>query len=166
MRPKGKINGIFCYRLINNAPSLIVSQWQGISFVKISNPEEAKEYGIDEVPSLIYFENGIPSIYEGELKITALEVNIIWLCFLCFSFVLLFKGDLKIEEQVLDWLIHQVESDEIEDVTDEMLDMLIKRSKHLAVLFCNNKLYFCFCWLIITFYFDKIIQTIKMKKPA
>ena len=46
-------------------------------------------------------------------------------------------GDLKDEEQVLEWLIHQVESDEIEDVTDEMLDMLIKRSKHLAVLFCN-----------------------------
>ena len=39
--------------------------WQGIAFVKISNPEEAKEYGIDHVPSLIYFENGIPSIYEG-----------------------------------------------------------------------------------------------------
>lgn len=47
-------------------------------------------------------------------------------------------GDLKNEEKVLDWLIHQVESDEIEDVTDEMLDMLIKRSKHLAVLFCNT----------------------------
>ena len=46
-------------------------------------------------------------------------------------------GDLKNEEKVLEWLIHQVESDEIEDVTDEMLDMLIKRSKHLAVLFCN-----------------------------
>lgn len=47
------------------------------------------------------------------------------------------QGDLKVEEKVLDWLIHQVESDEIEDVTDEMLDMLIKRSKHLAVLFCK-----------------------------
>ncbi|XP_046461228.1 uncharacterized protein LOC124207693 isoform X8 [Daphnia pulex] len=84
---------------------------KGISFVKIANPEEAKEYGIDDVPSLIYFENGIPSIYEG---------------------------DLKNEEQVLEWLVHQVESDEIEDVTDEMLDMLIKRSKHLAVLFYDK----------------------------
>lgn len=83
----------------------------GIAFVKIDNPEEAKEYGIDAVPSLIYFENGIPSVFEG---------------------------DLTVEEQVLDWLIHQVESDEIEDVTDEMLDMLIKRSKHLAVLFYNK----------------------------
>jgi len=39
--------------------------FQGIAFVKISNPEEAKEYGIDQTPSLIYFENGIPSVYEG-----------------------------------------------------------------------------------------------------
>ncbi len=55
-------------------------------------------------------------------------------------------GDLKNEEQVLEWLVHQVESDEIEDVTDEMLDMLIKRSKHLAVLFCNriNNFFFVF----------------------
>ena len=52
-------------------------------------------------------------------------------------FFFFLSGDLKNEEQVLEWLIHQVESDEIEDVTDEMLDMLIKRSKHLAVLFCN-----------------------------
>ena len=37
----------------------------GIAFVKIDNPEEAKEYGIDAVPSLIYFENGIPSVFEG-----------------------------------------------------------------------------------------------------
>ena len=47
-------------------------------------------------------------------------------------------GDLSVEEEVLEWLVHQVESDEIEDVTDEMLDMLIKRSKHLAVLFCKE----------------------------
>lgn len=33
--------------------------------MKIDNPSEAKEYGIDEIPSLVYFENGIPSVYEG-----------------------------------------------------------------------------------------------------
>ena len=107
---------------------------QGIAFVKISNPEEAKEYGIDQTPSLIYFENGIPSIYEGEFYclIFAAETlpDIVRFCFN-------HSGDLKNEEKVLEWLIHQVDSDEIEDVTDEMLDMLIKRSKHLAVLFCT-----------------------------
>lgn len=47
------------------------------------------------------------------------------------------KGDLKNEESVLAWLAHQVESDEIEDVTDEMLDMLIEKSPNLAALFCK-----------------------------
>lgn len=38
---------------------------------------------------------------------------------------------------MLDWLVHQVEEDEIEEVTDEMLDRLIERTEHLAVLFCE-----------------------------
>lgn len=42
------------------------------------------------------------------------------------------------EEDVLKWLLHQLESDEIEDVTDEMLDMLIAKVPHLAVLFCKS----------------------------
>jgi hypothetical protein len=39
----------------------------GIAFVKIDNDAEAKEYGLelDSLPTLVYFENGIPSIYEG-----------------------------------------------------------------------------------------------------
>lgn len=40
---------------------------KGIPFVKIDNEEEAKEYGIDEIPTLVYFENQIPSIYSGSL---------------------------------------------------------------------------------------------------
>lgn len=38
-----------------------------IAFVKISNLDEAKEYGLDELPALVYFENRIPSVYEGAL---------------------------------------------------------------------------------------------------
>ncbi len=37
-----------------------------ISFVKIDDLAEAKEYGIDDVPALVYFENGIPALYEGD----------------------------------------------------------------------------------------------------
>lgn len=37
----------------------------GIAFVKIDNDEEAKEYGIDNIPTLVYFEKKIPHIYEG-----------------------------------------------------------------------------------------------------
>ncbi len=36
------------------------------------------------------------------------------------------------------WLVHQLEADEIEDVNDEMLDLLVKREKNLAVLFCES----------------------------
>jgi hypothetical protein len=38
---------------------------KGITFVKIDNAEEAKEYGIEDLPTIIYFEDGIPTLYEG-----------------------------------------------------------------------------------------------------
>lgn len=84
---------------------------KGISFVKIDDDHVAKEYGVDHLPTLVYFENKIPSLYDG---------------------------DLANEEQVLAWLIEQLASDTIEDITDEMLDKLIKKSAHLAVLFCKS----------------------------
>lgn len=60
---------------------------------------------------MIYYENQTPTVY---------------------------KGDLMDEDQLLEWLLSQVEQDEIEDVTDEMLDKMIKEGKTLAVLFCKN----------------------------
>ncbi|CAG9857811.1 unnamed protein product [Phyllotreta striolata] len=83
----------------------------GIVFVKIDNDDEAKEYGIEKIPSLVYFENSIPTLYEGNLED---------------------------EEKVLKWLEHQVKHDEIEDVTDEMLDILIAKKTHVAVLFYDK----------------------------
>jgi hypothetical protein len=83
----------------------------GIAFVKIDNTDEAKEYGIDKVPKLVYFEKGIPTIYEGNLEK---------------------------EEEVLRWMELQTSSDEIEDVTDEMLDLIITKMHHVAVLFCKS----------------------------
>lgn len=83
---------------------------KGIAFVKIDDDNVAREYGVDHIPSLVYFENKIPTLYQG---------------------------DLSNEEQVLAWLVEQLSADMIEDVTDEMLDKLIKKSKNLAVLFCK-----------------------------
>lgn len=48
-----------------------------------------------------------------------------------------YDGDLEEEEDFLQWLVEQLEKDEIEDVTDEMLDKLIAEGKTLAVLFCK-----------------------------
>ena len=49
----------------------------------------------------------------------------------------MWSGNLENEEEILEWLISQLEKDEIEDITDEMLDRLIKDGKTLAVLFCK-----------------------------
>lgn len=83
----------------------------GIQFVKIDDEEAAEDFGIDQLPAVVYFEKGIPNLYDG---------------------------DLENEEEFLEWLVQQLEKDEIEDVTDEMLDKLIHNSKFLAVLFCKD----------------------------
>ncbi|XP_019768242.2 uncharacterized protein LOC109543133 isoform X4 [Dendroctonus ponderosae] len=83
----------------------------GIVFVKIDNEDEAKEYGIDKIPSLVYFEGGIPTLYDGNLED---------------------------EDKVLKWFEYQVKNDEIEDVTDEMLDMLLAKKQYVAVLFYDK----------------------------
>ena len=39
----------------------------GVNMVKTSDMTIAEEYGVDEViPEIVYFENGIPSLYPGE----------------------------------------------------------------------------------------------------
>lgn len=81
----------------------------GIQFVKIDDNSAAEEYGIEEIPAIIYFERQIPTVYDG---------------------------DLQNEEEILQWLLGQLEKDEIEDVTDEMLDKLVKEGRTVAVLFC------------------------------
>lgn len=82
----------------------------GIVFVKIDNDDEAKEYGIEKIPSLVYFEKGIPMLYEGNLED---------------------------EEKVLKWFEHQIKSDEIEDINNEMLDIILDKKPYVAVLFCK-----------------------------
>ncbi|XP_047362589.1 uncharacterized protein LOC124954154 isoform X2 [Vespa velutina] len=83
----------------------------GIQFVKIDDEKAAKEFGLDYVPAIVYFEKQIPNVYDG---------------------------DVENEDEILEWLLSQLEKDEIEDVTDEMLDRLIKDGKTLAVLFYDN----------------------------
>lgn len=85
-----------------------------IAFVKIDDDSEAKEYGIDNLPSLVLFENKIPHIYEGDL--------------------------LK-EDELLGWLLHQKRHAEIPEVTDEMMEKLIGDIEYLAVLFCEYRIH-------------------------
>ena len=73
-----------------------------VDFVKIENNEEAEDYGVELLPALIYFENRIPSLYDG---------------------------DLMDEESVLEWLVVQKTSDTIEQVTDKILEKLIEEER-------------------------------------
>ena len=49
---------------------MINSKWFRfeIDFVKVSDAAEAKEYGIDSLPAVLYFENKIPSVYDEDLN--------------------------------------------------------------------------------------------------
>ena len=64
-----------------------------VDFVYVQDNEESQEYGVKELPALIYFEDMIPSIYDG---------------------------DLMNEEEVLEWLVTQKTSDTIEQVSDRV----------------------------------------------
>ena len=71
----------------------------------------ARNLGLSNLPGLVYYENNIPNIY---------------------------KGDLRIERDVLDWLEEQMNNDEIEEVTDEILDKLIESNDALIAVFCKT----------------------------
>lgn len=79
----------------------------------MDNEAEAKEFGIDHLPTLVYFEENIPAIYEG---------------------------DLMNEDEVLKWLIEQKNSATIEEVTDEILTELIEEHEYVVVYFSKEYL--------------------------
>jgi hypothetical protein len=70
----------------------------------------AKELGVVDFPSLVYFENKVPSIFEG---------------------------DLLDEDQVLEWLVYQKLEDTIENINREMLNLMIQTKDYMAVIFCT-----------------------------
>jgi len=91
----------------------------GIQLVKLKDPPLAKRYGIKTFPALVYFRNGNP---------------------------LTFDGDLKSEESVLEWLIdddNRELEDEIEAVNFRMLDKLLETSPLMAVFFYDDECVEC-----------------------
>ncbi|CAD7013804.1 unnamed protein product, partial [Ceratitis capitata] len=86
----------------------------GITFVKTRDFSVADGYGVHEYPALVYFEGGIPNVFEGELNE---------------------------EEEVLQWLITQKTEDRIELITRQMLETMVEETQYLAVYFykinCN-----------------------------
>lgn len=37
----------------------------GIQFVKIDDEKATEEFGIDDLPAIVYFEKQIPNVYDG-----------------------------------------------------------------------------------------------------
>lgn len=71
----------------------------------------AEDYGVTDFPILIYFENQIPNVFEGNLYE---------------------------EEEVLQWLITQRTEDRIELITRVMLETFVEDTQYLAVYFCTS----------------------------
>lgn len=106
--------------------------------MKISDETLAYEYGLEDLPSLVYYRKKIPIVYSGKSSLILLQSY-------KYFFVL---GDLENEKRVLDWLLefrdtvddpdeYVEDSDEIEDVSANVLQQLIENSDSLAVLFCK-----------------------------
>jgi len=83
---------------------------RGVHFVKIADPSAAYHYGISTLPTLVYFKNSVPNLFDGEL----LD-----------------------DEGVLQWLMTHLESAEIEEVSNSMLGRLIRDTRNIVVIFCK-----------------------------
>jgi len=83
---------------------------RGVHFVKIADPAAAYHYGISTLPTLVYFKNSVPNLFDGEL----LD-----------------------DEGVLQWLMTHLEAAEIEEVSNSMLGRLIRDTRNIVVIFCK-----------------------------
>ena len=96
--------------------------------VKISDDGAGEEYGIEDLPCLVYFENGVPEIFEG---------------------------DIRNDNQIIKWMLDELKQvlyilwsmynfmttffqQEIKHVTVPMLNRLIARNHNLAVVFMDE----------------------------
>ena len=80
-------------------------------FVKCSDDSIAQEFGFDQLPILVYFENQIPIVYDGKLT------N---------------------DRDIYAWIVEELESDEIRTLEPEILDRLVDRAEDLVVVFYDE----------------------------
>ena len=77
---------------------------------RIDDSAEAEEYGIDDIPALVYFDKRIPNLYTGEM--TTVDILI--------------------------WMMDQAEGSHIEEVSEELLRTLIKKHDDITVFFYDK----------------------------
>jgi len=83
----------------------------GISFVEVDKADIAAHHGVEDFPTLVFYKNEIPSVFEG---------------------------DLQDGEEVMEWVVNLVEGADIEEVTDDMLEKMILKEDKLSVLFYED----------------------------
>ncbi len=79
-----------------------------VSMALIPGRQDARKFGIVQLPSVAYFENGVPSVYDGSIDDAPLLVE---------------------------WVEDQRTADTIEKVTEEILAYLAETKEYLAVFF-------------------------------
>ena len=67
---------------------------QDLAMVKISDEGAIDNYGIEVLPALVYFENGVPEIY---------------------------KGDLLNDDAILKWMKNELKQEDIKEITVKKL---------------------------------------------
>lgn len=82
----------------------------GIRMVKTDDQEFMEKYGIEVIPSVIYFEGGNPSVYHG---------------------------DPREESELLTWILYQMKEDTIENINRDLMVKFIDDFEFLAVFFCK-----------------------------
>ena len=103
-----------------------------IGIVKINDLELVTEYNLGELPALVYYRMAIPILYEGEQK---LDLILRWLN-------IALPGDLRAEDDILEWLVQNRNSGDEEDVIEEVefstLEAMVNAVENIAVLFCKK----------------------------
>ena len=92
------------------------AQRQGIALVKTVDAEFAESIGIDELPGLVFYKDGTPNVFDG---------------------------DITAEEEVLDWLIEVNVEPHIELITRPMLERMVDEIQYLAVHFFKQNCRTC-----------------------
>ena len=75
-----------------------IEEIPSLDLVKTYDRDVAREYGVKKMPALIFFDAGVPNVY---------------------------RGDVMDSGEMLEWLSHLAEEDNIEEVNDKMLGALI-----------------------------------------
>ena len=86
---------------------------------QIGEESKAASLGIVDLPALVYFESNVPHLYKGDLRLVTDEQeynDTKWISgqkiVSCESHFLV----VRVERDVLDWLLEQLTTDEIEEV--------------------------------------------------